>query len=197
MSYNRHRTLWLYLERKEVLRHGPRVLHLAPEQGIAARLRSAPGVSYVSADLDPGRAMVTTDITRMSFGDAEFDLVICCHVLEHILDDTAAMRELHRVLKPGGTALMQHPIDLSRGSTYEDRRITSREARQAAFGQWDHVRVYGRDLEDRLESAGFAVTIERYVDTLEPELVRRFCLTEPPSTIRGDDIYACVRADDA
>lgn len=195
-SYNRHRTLWLYLEREGILTDGPRVLHLAPEPGLAARLCSTPGVSYVSADLDAERAMVPTDLTRMSFGDAEFDLVICCHVLEHIPDDESAMREIHRVLRVGGKALLQHPIDYSREASYEDPTITSRQGREAAFGQWDHVRVYGRDLRARLESAGFTVTVERYVDVLEPEVVREFCLKEPASTVRGDDIYVCVRTAD-
>ena len=195
-SYNRHRTLWLYLEREGVLKNEPTVLHVAPERGIAARVRSVPGVNYVSVDRDPRLAMVPADLTSLDFHDAEFDLVICCHVLEHIPDDMAAMREMRRVLRPGGTALLQHPIDHSSKETYEDPSIVSRELREAAFGQWDHVRLYGRDFQARLESAGFAVTVEHYVDTLEPELVRRFCLREPPSAIRGDDIYTCARAED-
>lgn len=181
-SNGRHRFLWWYLSPR--LRPGSRVLHLAPEQSVRRRLASAP-ITYVTADLN------RPDVTfRVDLSDEEavsrtlgrsYDFVLCSHILEHIPDDLAAMRSLCRSLAPGGQALIQVPLDPARPTTYEDWSITQPAARLAAFGQEDHVRVYGRDFVGRLERVGFHVTV------LPPpaELVTLCCLN-------GDDpIYLC------
>jgi SAM-dependent methyltransferase len=157
-ALQRHRLLWLFLERE--MAPAGRVLHLAPEGGIARRLRRMPGVEYVSGDLEPGAAMLTLDLERLELPDASFDLALCSHVLEHVGDDRAAMRELHRVLRPGGTLVVQVPTYGEH--TDEDPSVVSAEARRARFGQADHVRVYGADVEDRLREAGFDVDARVY-----------------------------------
>ena len=99
--------------------------------------------------------MATEDITRLTFSDRNFDFVWCSHVLEHVPDDQIAMRELRRVLTDDGLCVVQVPI--WRRTTYEDPAIVAPEARLEAFGQKDHVRLYGFDIETRLTSAGFGV----------------------------------------
>jgi predicted SAM-dependent methyltransferase len=173
-SLERHRSFWLFLER-EVLRPEMRVLHVAPEPGIQGHLRRM-FPNYLSIDLQSPLADQLADVTDLPFEDGSFDLVICSHVLEHVPDDRKAMRELHRVLVPGGLALMQHPIDHDRAETYEDWTITEPDARAVAFNQWDHVRIYGRDMTDRLVEAGFEVTPRRYEDELGDELIDRYRL---------------------
>ena len=78
------------------------VLHIAPERVFEKKLKQLKNLDYITADLDPGRAMVQMDITNISYEDNFFDVILCSHVLEHIPDDRKAMRELYRVLKPGG-----------------------------------------------------------------------------------------------
>ena len=99
--------------------------------------------------------MVHADITQIPFVDDSFDVILCSHVLEHVPEDRQAMRELCRVLKPDGWALLLVPISSRRAETYEDATVVAPEDRERLFGQFDHVRIYGRDFKDRLEESGF------------------------------------------
>lgn len=202
LSAERHRLLWLYLRDETSHLHAAGdVLHVAPEAGIARRLRGAPGIRYLSIDIDGSRAMVAADLTALQFRDCSFAVVICSHVLEHVPDDRAAIAEIHRVLRPGGTAYLQHPVDYSLTRTVEHLSTASvpPAERLARFGHEEHVRTYGRDLCDRLQEAGFMVTIERYIDRLPADVVRRHRLEALPAASkrppgeRIDDIYVCRR----
>ncbi len=157
-SLERHRYLWLYLETAlGVTTRRLSVLHVAPEDGIRRRLQDCRAIRYTSIDLhDPGAA-TTMDATRLSFRDRSFDLIICCHVLEHVQDDRAAMQEFARVLRPAGHAIILVPLDKNRPQTYEDKTITGTEDRMKAFGHPYHVRVCGRDYGDRIAASGFNV----------------------------------------
>jgi SAM-dependent methyltransferase len=189
-SLPRHRFLWLYLSERLRLGGGETVLHLAPEPVIAERLRGQVG-GYTSADIEPGRAAVEADLTALPFADEAFDLVLCSHVLEHVPDDRAAMREMRRVLRAGGVALIQTPVNYDQAATYEDPGATDDGERLRRFSQSDHVRVYGPDLRDRLVAAGFRVTVEDAADLGHPP-VARFGL-RPNSAPLRNDLYRCER----
>jgi SAM-dependent methyltransferase len=188
-SRERQRLLHLYLrERTNLFQDRLRVLHIAPEDCLQPILRHSRNLEYLSADVSPGSAMVSMDIMHMSFANASFDVILCSHVLEHVADDRRAMRELHRVLKPGGWAILQVPVDPARAQTFEDPSVSSPEERARLFGQSDHVRVYGRDYEMRLREAGFAVDAVRFAAELPPALVQASGL-DPQETI-----FSCRRA---
>lgn len=193
-SAERHRVLYLFLRRNtDIFERPARVLHVAPEAGIAARLQEAPTVDYVSTDLDPAAAMVTADLTDLPFDDGSFDFVLCNHVLEHVPDDVAAMRELRRVVARDGLAVMQHPIDARRPDTFEDWSVTAPAERERVFFQRDHVRIYGRDFADRLHIAGFSrVARTKLQDDLPPGEIERYCLAQHPSDRPERDIEADV-----
>ena len=158
-SEDRERLVFLYLkaQRPEVFSRGLTLLHVAPEPSLAAALRASTNISYVSADLDSPIADVRMDITEIGEGDNTFDVVICNHVLEHIQDDGKAMRELYRVLKSGGFAILQVPLSFMFEETCEDFTVQDPQERERLFGQRDHVRLYGTDYVRRLEKAGFSV----------------------------------------
>jgi len=122
------------------------------------RLLNQSGLDYLTADLYSPKAMLRMDITKIQFEDNHFDVIICNHVLEHIVDDRA-VRELYRVLRPGGWAILQVPLSLTLQETYEDFSVVGPDARERAFGQFDHVRIYARDYQRRLEQVGFAVEV--------------------------------------
>ena len=188
-SHERHRMLWLYLarERPDLLAGAHSLLHFAPEPGIRRRLAAVSGLDYVTTDLDDRSVAVRADITALPFPDARFDALLCSHVLEHVPDDRRAMRELARVLAPGGWAIVLVPLDKGRSETLEDDAIDSPAGRLAAYWQADHVRLYGRDLADRLRDAGFEVTVDCFVTRLDPEAVARYAL------FPDDDVYLCRR----
>lgn len=195
-SLERHRLLWLFLEREtDLFTRRQSLLHIAPEQVYSAKFAGHATIDYVSGDLGPGKAMEVMDVTAIDRPDGSFDAVMCNHVLEHVPDDRRAMSELFRVLKPGGVAYMQHPIDYALERTYEDASVTSPEDRMREFGQEDHVRWYGSDFVERLRSVGFDVTMRRYADELDSATLARICVDESRfGTRRGADIYVCTRA---
>jgi len=83
--------------------------------------------------------------------------VIANHVLEHIKEEEKVLPEILRVLKPGGLAILQVPIANKLNKTFEDPTILTKDDREKFYGQFDHVRLYGKDYPDRLSAAGFIV----------------------------------------
>lgn len=176
-SLERHRLIWLYLQQQtDFFTVDYKVLDIAPEEFMQRKLRSLPNIEYLSIDLESPLAMKKMDITKLELSDASFDVIFCNHVFEHIPNDRGAMRELCRVLKPNGWAILQTPIDLRRDTTDEDFTITDPQERLRRFGQTDHVRVYGLDFFQRLADAGWRVERNRFVTTLSSADVKRFAL---------------------
>ena len=211
LSLERHRLLWLYLNektdffkaehvsdssvtntkriklRKAETNSALKVLHFAPEQAFYKLFRNQKNLDYTTTDLFSPLADVKADICNLPFEDNQYDVILCNHVLEHIPDDTKAMQELYRVLKPGGMAILQIPQDLSRATTFADDTITDQKERAKIFGQYDHVRIYGRDYFDKLRSIGFKVIEEDYTNKIAPELVEKYCLA------KGEIIPVCFK----
>ncbi|NQX86374.1 MAG: class I SAM-dependent methyltransferase [Flavobacteriaceae bacterium] len=179
LSLERHRLLWLYLKNETDFFSSPKkVLHFAPEQAFYKRFRKMSHLDYVTTDLESPLADVKADICNLPFENASFDIILCNHVLEHIPDDTKAMQELYRILKPGGFGVFQIPQDLNRKTTFEDNSITDPKERAKLFGQYDHVRVYGRDYFDKLRSIGFTVEEVNYTHQFSEKEIQKYCLAK-------------------
>ncbi len=177
LSLERHRLIWLYLHRELDLANRPyRILHMAPEWALRKRLAHMENLRYTTADLSSPWAQVHCDIQALPFPDESFDLILCNHVLEHIPDDRLAMRELYRVLAPGGTAILLVPIDENRADTLEDPAINTPKLRERYYHQRDHLRLYGRDYAERLQAAGFLVQVRDYAAELPPEIASKCAL---------------------
>jgi SAM-dependent methyltransferase len=185
-SHERHRAQWLVLTGPRGLLRGARsLLHFAPEWTLRHKFRQIQGLRYVTADLYQEDVDLRVDITALDLPDASFDAVLCSHVLEHVDDDRAAMRELARVTAPGGWCLVMVPLDLGRAATYEDSTITAPRDRLRAFWQPDHVRLYAADIGDRLREAGFEVERLQPERELGTQTVRRCRINV------ADDIWLC------
>ena len=179
LSLERHRLMWLFLRDETdffTSAEKLKTLHIAPEQCFLDIFRKQKNIEYTTSDIESPIADVKADICDLPFKDNEFDVVFCNHVLEHITDDTKAMQELFRVLKKGGFGIFQIPQDLSRSVTFEDDSITDQKERAKIFGQYDHVRVYGRDYFNKLRFIGFRVDEIDYTKKIAPKKLERFCL---------------------
>ena len=187
LSLERHRLLWLYLKEKTDFFTAPlKVLHFAPEQPFLKRFESLKNLDYTTADLDSPIADLHLDVTDIQQPDNTFDVVICNHVLEHVSDANKAFAEIKRILKPNGWAILLVPINPD-VDTFEAPNVTDPKERERLFGQYDHVRQFGRDYAGVLRKAGFDVTEDRLYYEL-PELQReRMRLAR-----RGEEvIYRC------
>ena len=138
LALERHRLLWLYLnEKTSFFTQENKVLHIAPEQCFHDKFKKLENLDYKTADLESPLADYLCDVQNMPFEENHYDVVICNHVLEHVPDDIKAMKEILRILKPGGYAILQVPADFSRDKTFEDDSITDRKERTRIFGQYD------------------------------------------------------------
>lgn len=183
----RHRRVWLHCERHTTLiDQETRLLHVAPKYCLSRRLARMDNVDYLAIDLVRGPHVTDVgDLTDLRLQSESFDAVLCVHVLEHIVDDRAAIAEMWRVLKPGGWAVVSVPLDLG-APTFEDSSIVTPDDRRRAFGEADHVRVYGRDVCARLEDAGFQVELYR-ADNLDDDAITRHGLT------RDEHVLMCTK----
>ena len=179
LSLERHRLLWLYLQNEtDFFTNQKKVLHFAPEQCFLKRFRALDNIDYITTDLLSPIADVKADICNLPFEDNSYDIILCNHVLEHIPDDTKAMQELYRVMKPGGYGIFQIPQDLTRQTTFEDNTITDKKERAEIFGQYDHVRVYGYDYFNKLRDIGFMVNEVDYTGKLSAKAIEKYCLAK-------------------
>lgn len=187
-TVERHRLLWLYLIRKRnILSENLKLLDIAPTKGISNKLKSLPNINYLSIDLTSPLAMKHMDLTALELPDNSYDCVLCYHVLEHIPDDRKAIREILRVLKPGGWAILQVPIKKRLEKTHEGAHIQDPAERKRLFGQEDHVRYYGLDYKDKLAEEGFIVNVDEFAKTLSDEEIEKYRM------MRDEEIYFCSK----
>lgn len=165
MSTGRERLVIAKLSGMDI--SGKNILHLAPEEKIFKIIK--PRATVTTADIEPGfysyldPVIQHADLTRLPYPEASFNMVIGNHIMEHIPDDQAAMREIYRVLKPNGTAILQIPFSSINSSTIEDCSIQDADKQSGLFGQKDHIRIYSlKDYINRLGKAGFTVVYEPY-----------------------------------
>jgi SAM-dependent methyltransferase len=184
----RHRLVWLYFKRKTNLFDDQmwKMLHVAPEAVFEKKFKGCLGQGYLTADLYNSNAMVKMDITDIQYPNETFDVIYCCHVLEHVPDDKKAMREFWRVLKPKGWAMLLVPVDTDK--TIEDLSITDPLLRLEKYGDVGHVRCYGLDYIDRLRDAGFTANMIKPDDFLTQEEITRMGITAA-----AGDIYFCTK----
>ncbi len=193
-ALERHRLLWFFLQAETDLFAGGALLHIAPEYSFLRRFSQTSGLHYVTGDIDSALASHHIDVMDIPFAAESFDYLLCNHVLEHVEDDRLALAEIQRVLKPGGWAILMCPVDHRQPTTLEDPAVVTPEDRHRAFGQGDHVRLYGRDYPRRLEDAGFEVRVDRYLDRFDEGSIARFGLRrEKDEAFGSEEVFLCTK----
>lgn len=180
----RQRHLYLFLKtHTDFFTARQRVLHWAAEECLVRAFRRRENLDYETADLDPsGDPDHVADITDTGLPGESYDAMLCSHVLEHVPDDRAALREMFRLLRPGGWLIAQVPLYAGE-TTVEDPGEDDPAERLRRFGQADHTRIYGRDFYDRLREAGFDVELHRFRDEIPARKRRRLALAPDLSVI--------------
>ncbi|MCX8143629.1 MAG: class I SAM-dependent methyltransferase [Bacteroidia bacterium] len=188
LSLERHRLLWLFLKNKtNFFNDHLKVLHIAPEQCFLPIFKKMPNLEYITADIESPIADLHFDLHHSPLPDNSFDVILANHVLEHVEDDIQCMRELYRMMKPGGWGIFQVPQDTTRLTTYEDKNIKTPEEREKHFWQKDHVRLYGLDYPERLKSVGFIVEEYDYTKEFSDQEIDYYRLP------KGEKIYLCKK----
>ena len=187
LSLERHRLLWLYLKNEtKFFNTKNNILHIAPEQCYYNIFKKHFN-NYYTADLNSPLAEYKVDICKMPFGDDQFDFILCNHVLEHVYDDDLAIKELQRVLKINGVAILQVPIKVELNKTIDGRKIKDPKIRNKMFGQYDHLRTYGKDFFDKIEKHGFRVQRVVYCDYLTDDQIKKYGL------VKDEIIPVCIK----
>lgn len=190
-ALERHRFVWTFIkERTPLLDNQPKkLLHFAPEPIFASKFKKNAGLDYVTADLYDPKAMLKMDIAKIECPDESFDWFYCSHILEHVEDDAKAIREIYRVLKKNGHAIILVPIMVDK--TFEDPSVTDPAERERVFGQHDHVRLYGPDFKDRLLAGGFNVNEYYLEDLFSEKQIEQLGLQHIPS--KRMPLYLCQK----
>lgn len=186
-SKSRHRRIWLFLRHKtNLFQDQIRLLEVSPKYSFSRRFIRMRNLRYLSADIYARpHISLKMDLTNTPTRAESFDAVICVHVLEEVINDRQAIQEIYRILAPGGWAVVSVPTRMDQ-TTFEDASITDPKERKRAFGEPDHVRIYGYDLADRLQAAGFQVQLDR-ADDLTPQTKEKYGL-------KGDEnIFYCTK----
>ena len=185
-SSERQRLFYIYMKNKQGFdkQKNIRILEVGPDDFVTKVLFDREDIEYTSVDIERSNATQKMDLTNLNYPDNSFDNIFCYHVLEHINDDIKAMSELYRVLKPGGWGILQVPLwsDL----TFEDSKFLPKEY-ERVYGHPQHVRRYGRDYLDRLESVGFKVDLDKYASSLTNDYAKRYGI------LKSEDIYLCSK----
>ena len=175
-SLERHRLMWLYLRDFSAFFPASKLamLHIAPEQCFHQRFKQQSNLDVLTGDIESPLADMHFDLHDIPLEADRFDVIFCNHVLEHVTDDKQCLRELYRVMKPGGWGIFQVPYLPQQVLTDEDPSVTDPRERERRFGQYDHVRVYGKDYADRLRLAGFDVEVFQLSDHIDSGLMQRY-----------------------
>lgn len=190
-SLERHRAFWLYLKGNTELfnlNRNIQLLHFAPEKMFYNVFIYNESINYYPVDFNPDYFGIrdVVDITQIQYESEKFDYIICNHVMEHIVDDMKAFQESYRVLKTGGVAYINVPYFKELEKTFENQEYNTPELRSKYFGQWDHVRKYGKDFVQRVESAGFKVKVIKSNEVFTPEEEMQYGLN-------SEVIFECVK----
>lgn len=188
-SMDRNRWVyWALKEKTDVFEAERTVLHFAPEKMIQKKLRENDKCDYYAGDIVLRSGNHKIDVTNIPFQNDFFDYILINHVLEHVENEKKAFSELQRVIKSDGKLILSFPVTME-CETIEKKGVLTDEDRLRYYGQRDHVRLYGKDYKERIESQGWKV--EQYTpgNVLGIEEINRY------GFLRNDILLMCSKTE--
>ena len=183
----RHRLLWLYLESQTTLLTNPhQLLYLAPTDVLQEKLKQYKNISYLSADLESPLSMQHFDIMDIPITNNSFSFIICSHILAHVKNHKKALKELYRILQPGGILILLDDYE-SRPKTLEYEEVKTPEERKIAYGQSDRWRLFGKDFLSEITSLGFKLTKSDFASSFTKEETIKYRID------KMEKIYSCKK----
>lgn len=158
----------------------PVILHLSPSKSLKKKISNTfKNVDYHTSDyVGEFDAENSFDLRKTNLDSNKYDIIICYHILEHIVEDMEAIKELYRILKKGGVCFIQTPFCSVNGTSKEDYSIITPEERLKHFGQIDHVRVYSvNDLLGRLSLTGFNTELVSFQEEVSILDIKRWSMS--------------------
>ena len=197
-SLERHRLVYLLFQNRywELLNEESiKLLHFAPENVFYNYFSNQENIDYYPVDINPKLFESTNieirekvDIENIHYPDGEFDFIYNGHVLQCVNDDIKAIKELYRVLKPGGVCIILVPINKSLEETFENKEYNkTAELRKKHYGDKHHRRTYAPDLADKLEYYGFDV------ETVSDDEILDFNFEKPLYNVFKNKIFICKK----
>jgi SAM-dependent methyltransferase len=167
------------------LARGLRIAEINRIEGLHERLASLPELQF--SDYEPGaasgaviRGVRSEDLTRLTYPDESFDLVLTSETLEHVPCLTAALSEIHRILRPGGRHIFTIPLLPGVPKTFARTVVRPDGTHDLRAPQVRHpggdvgypvFTEFGADLPELLRAAGFEVTVH-FGPTTEDDLAQ-------------------------
>lgn len=187
-SSDRERHLFMYFDKVDFWSKikDAEIIHFAPERNLSKKIQQCLPLKYIKADLNPSdNSIQKIDLTNIPFKEESFNILICNHVLEHILEYMKALKEIYRVLKKDGIAILQTPYSKLLQKNFEDRGINTDELRLLYYGQEDHVRYFSENqFFESLTDTGFRLLILKHNDMFESNLAKYYGVNEKEDFIR-------------
>lgn len=165
------------------------LLHIGPDRGLAKWLKRQPNVQYTSVDKNEHRAEHVQDLAELTFEAAQFDLIICSHVLGFIERDDLALHELNRVTRKGGTCLIINLMDPASSSDTNYDQADASGKMQFKYRGMILQRIYGTNVFERIRNAGFKVIKRTYAREMDDHTVRTHGMAEGDH----DLILECIK----
>jgi SAM-dependent methyltransferase len=168
--HDRERHLLMYLKASNSLEkmQGAKILHFAPEKNLIKIIQSTAPNEYILGDLYPTSLEIKKiNLQAINYPNEYFDFVLANHVLEHVDNDSEALDEIYRVLRPGGYAILQTPFSNILQSTFSDPGINNEQARLHAYGQEDHQRLYGKNIFSTIQISGLTSLVKSHNQILD------------------------------
>jgi SAM-dependent methyltransferase len=187
-SHDRERHLFMFFDKIELWKRIPNfnILHFAPEINLSKKINFLNPAKYIKADYYPKLEDIEKiDATNIPYDDNAFDLVICNHVLEHIPEYYKAIKEIFRVLKPNGIAILQTPYSKLLNQNFEDENINTDEQRLFFYGERDHFRIFSENhFFNDLKQIGFILNILKNSDYFDKKTSNYFGINSKEDLIQ-------------